>query len=108
MLMTRLKTPTRFAALLMGPALVTSCAQIPRSTVAEAQFPSLTCTELAQEIKAAEATRSAADEARGDAWHAVLPFVVAARYADARSAGSEAQRRLDLLSAQSTQRGCTS
>ncbi|MCR5868667.1 MAG: hypothetical protein ACK4PH_07185 [Aquincola tertiaricarbonis] len=98
----------RIATLLTGPTLVMACAQIPRSSVAEAQFPALSCEELAREVAAAQATRAAAEQAKSESWHAVLPFVVAARYADAGAASSEAQRRIGLLSAQAAQRPCAS
>lgn len=103
------KTNTlRIATLLAGPTLVMACAQIPKSSVPEARFAALSCTELAQEVAAAQATRVAAEQARSESWHAVLPFVVAARYADAGATASEAQRRIALLSAQAAQRPCTS
>jgi len=94
-------------SLLAVSTLLMACAQIPRSTVAESQFATLSCAELAREAESAQSTKAAAEQARSDSWHAVLPFIVAARYADARSASAEAQRRIELLGAQSAQRGCT-
>lgn len=96
----------RFLTWLAVPMLLAACAQIPRSSVAESQFGSLSCVELPREIQAAQTTRAAAEQAKRDSWHAVLPFVVAARYADASAASTEAQRRIELLTAQSSQRGC--
>lgn len=98
----------RITILLAGPTLVMACAQIPRSSVAEAQFTSLSCPELAREVAAAQATRAAAEQAKSESWHAVLPFVVAVRYADAGATSSEAQRRIGLLTAQAAQRPCAS
>lgn len=98
----------RIATLLTGPALVMACSQIPRSTVDDSQFATLSCDALAHELAAAQATRAAAEQARAEAWHAVLPFVVAARYADAGAAASQAQRRIALLSHQVAQRPCAS
>ena len=92
-------------ALLM-PTLLTACAQIPASTVAESQFGTLSCAELVQQTEQARATMAAADQAKGDSWHAVLPFIVAARYGQASSASSEAERRLALLAEQSARLGC--
>ncbi len=100
-------TAPRIVSLLAVSTLLVACAQIPRSNVAESQFVSLSCAELAREAEAAQTTKAAAEQAKSDSWHAVLPFIVAARYADARSTSAEAQRRIDLLSAQSAQRGCT-
>jgi hypothetical protein len=92
-------------ALLM-PTLLTACAQIPASTVSESQFDALSCAELIHQTEEAKATIVAADQAKGDSWHAVLPFIVAARYGQASSAATEAERRLTLLSEQSARRGC--
>ena len=103
-----MKLILRVPAVLLGATLVAACTQIPKSAVAEAQFTSLNCAELAQQAEAARATKTTAEQAKGEAWHAVLPFVVAARYADASSASGEADRRLALLAEQSTRRGCRS
>jgi hypothetical protein len=86
--------------------LLAGCAQIPASSVAESQFTSLTCEGLAQQTREAKATMTAAEQARSDSWYAVLPFIVAARYGQASSAASEAERRLALLSEQSDRQGC--
>lgn len=96
----------RVPAALLGATLVAACTQIPKSDVPEARFDSLGCAELAQQSAAARATKATAEQAKGDAWQAVLPFVVAARYADASSASGEADRRLALLAEQSARRGC--
>jgi hypothetical protein len=97
---------SRFAPLLVLATLLGACAQIPRSTVSESQFAALSCPEIATEMAVARATHITAEQAKSDSWHAVLPFVVAARYVDAGSASTEAQRRIDLLKAQAAQRGC--
>jgi 2-oxo-4-hydroxy-4-carboxy--5-ureidoimidazoline (OHCU) decarboxylase len=93
-------------AVLLAPALLAACAQIPASTVTESEFGTLTCAQLAEQIEAAKATMAAADQAKGNSWHAVLPFIVAARYGQASSAASEAERRLTLLAEQSARLGC--
>lgn len=95
----------RLVALLI-PALLAACAQIPASTMSEAQFDSLSCAQLVQQTEEAKATIAAADLAKGESWQAVLPFIVAARYGQASSAATEAERRLTLLAAQSTRLGC--
>ncbi len=101
-------TTLRLSALLLGPVLLVNCAQIPRSAVPESSFATLSCADLTREQLSAQETKSVAEHARGDSWRAILPFVVAARYANASSAEDEARRRLDLLAAQSRQRGCSS
>lgn len=102
----KMKSPARTSALLMFPVLLTACTQIPKSTVAESQFGTLSCAELAQLANEGKATKVVADQAKSDSWHAVLPFVVAARYGHAASASSEAERRLTLLAEHSTRLGC--
>jgi hypothetical protein len=101
-----MKLPVRISASLMLPVLLTACAQIPRSTVAESQFETLSCAELAQQAKEGRASKVVADQAKSDSWHVVLPFVVAARYGQAASASSEAERRLTLLAEHSSRLGC--
>ena len=100
------KLPARRAALLAFPILITACAEIPRSTTTESQFETLSCAELVQQIEAADTTKVAADQAKSDSWHAVVPFVVAARYANANSAFNDAERRQKLLTARYTQLRC--
>ena len=95
----------RLTALLI-PALLAACAQIPASTMSEAQFDTLNCAQLVQQTEEAKATIAAADLAKGESWQAVLPFIVAARYGQASSAATEAERRLTLLAAQSKRLGC--
>lgn len=104
----RLKTKVsvRLLVLLMLPSLLAACAQIPKSTVSEAQFKTLSCTELAQQTEQGKATKVVADQAKSDSWHAVMPIIVAARYNQAASASREAERRLTLLSEQSARLDC--
>lgn len=99
------RAPCALLALLV-PALLSACAQIPTSTVAESQFGALSCAELIQQTEEAKATVAAADQAKSDSWNAVLPFIVAARYGQASSASSEAGRRLTLLAEQSARLEC--
>lgn len=93
-------------AVLLVPALLAGCAQIPTSTVTESEFGMLTCTQLDKQTEAAKTTMAAAERAKGESWHAVLPFIVAARYGQASSAATEAVRRLNLLAEQSVRLGC--
>jgi hypothetical protein len=65
------------------------------------------CPTLAAQIaKADDARRKAADEA-DNAWKAVVPFVVLARKASAKSALDEAGKRLADLKAQQQSARCT-
>ncbi|MBA1273368.1 hypothetical protein [Stutzerimonas azotifigens] len=102
----RTKLPVRFSALLVVPVLLTACAQAPKSTVDEPQFGTLSCAELAQQAEEGSASKAVADQAKSDSWRAVVPFIVAARYGQAAFASSEAEKRLALLTQQSTRLGC--
>jgi hypothetical protein len=97
----RILALTSFAALAV---LITGCAGTPPAPSAAAAD---TCAELRDEIARADAAKHAADEKRGDAWKAVIPFAVAARYASGKAAAGEAARHRDALAAESTRRGCT-
>lgn len=86
-------------------ALLAACAEIPKSTMAESQFGTLSCAELAQQADEENTTKAAADQAKSDSWHAVVPLIVAARYGRAASASNEADRRLALLKERSIRLG---
>lgn len=96
----------RLVGLLMASTLLFACAQIPESTVDESQFGALSCAELVQQTEEAKQTKDVAEQAKSDSWHVIMPVIVAARYGQAASASSEADRRIGLLAEQQTQRGC--
>lgn len=66
----------------------------------------LGCAPLEEQIARAEQARRAAREKEDNAWKAVVPFAVAARYASGRAAQNDAQQTLDGLRAQAAQLGC--
>jgi hypothetical protein len=66
----------------------------------------LSCSELAAAVARAEGTKRAASDKERDAWKAVVPFAVAARYASNRAAASEAERQLAGLHAEQARQGC--
>ena len=66
------------------------------------ELPPIDCTQLEAEIARAEEARRAALEQSETAWKAVVPFVVLARKAKAKSALDEADRKLAELKAQAT------
>ena len=73
-------------------ALLTGCAGAPR---AQAPAEAISgCSELQTEIAAAEEAKRAAMEKQQHAWKAIVPFAVAARYADAKSAAADADQRV--------------
>ncbi len=64
------------------------------------------CTVLAARIANADADLRTARDAERDAWKAVVPFAVAARYAKGHSAAGEAEQRLVELQADSARQDC--
>lgn len=102
----KLTSALRLAGLLMFSVFFAACAQIPESTVDESRFGALNCTELAQQTEEEKQTKDIAEQAKSDSWHVIMPVIVAARYGQAASASSEADRRMSLLAEQQTQRGC--
>jgi hypothetical protein len=64
------------------------------------------CTALDAEIARVEQARRAAIEQNDNAWKAVVPFVVLARKASAKSALEDADKRLAELKAQAQAQRC--
>ena len=102
----KVKLPAYLSAWLVLPVLLGACAQAPKSTVAEAQFETLSCAELAVQAEDGRVWKAAADQAKSDSWHAVVPFIVAARYGRAAFSSNAAQKHLTSLGEQSIRRGC--
>lgn len=90
-------------AFAFGTALV-ACAQTPSAPATAAA--TLDCAALAGEIRAATEARGAAEEQQQDAWKAIVPFAVAARYARGKAAAQESQQQLAELQRQAVARGC--
>jgi hypothetical protein len=102
--------PMNRFALLCWPlaigALVAGCANPPAAPRVHAATSAPACEQLAAEIARAEQARSESAQKQQDAWKAVVPFVVAARYASGRSALAEAEQRLGELRAEFGRQGC--
>lgn len=64
------------------------------------------CRQLASAIARTESARRAAVDKQADAWKAVVPFAVAARYANGKADAAEAGMRLDHLRTAAAQQGC--
>lgn len=64
------------------------------------------CDELAAQIVAAEQARRTALEKGQDAWQAVIPFAVAARWASSKSAAADAEQRLAQLRSELDKHAC--
>jgi hypothetical protein len=80
-----LAVPAAFAQPAAGSAPATASATL------------LSCDALDGEIARVEQARRAAQDDSDNAWKAVVPFVVLARKASAKSAQAEAERRLAEL-----------
>ena len=86
-------------------ALTTACANTagtPRAATPTAT-PTATgpgCRQLGAQIAQAEQARRAALENQKDAWKAVVPFSVAARYAKSKAATGQADQQLVALKTQ--------
>jgi hypothetical protein len=75
------------------------------SAIAAEPATAVDCTRLEADVARAEQARRAAVEQSDNAWKAVVPFVVLARKASAKSALEEADKTLAALKAQASQ-GC--
>ncbi|WP_374500081.1 hypothetical protein [Zoogloea sp.] len=91
-------------------ALTTACANTagqPRTATSSSTRTAATdCRQLGALIAQAEQARSIALENQKDAWKAVVPFAVAARYAKSKAAAGQADQQLVALKTQYSQQGC--
>jgi hypothetical protein len=94
---------TTLAALI---TITAGCASQP-ATVAALPQPAADCRQLGADIAGTESARHEAAEKQQNAWKAVVPFVVAARFAEGKSAVAEADQRLAELQGRFEQQGCT-
>jgi type IV pilus biogenesis protein CpaD/CtpE len=94
------------AVLLLAAGCASAPASAPPATPAQFAARPVDCSQLDSEIARAEADRLAASEKQADAWKAIVPFAVAARYASGKSAVSEADKQLGALRAAAERQGC--
>ena len=90
--------------------MIAACANAPRHSpqADEVAMPSApTCAQLDEQLARTEEARRAADEKGQNAWKAVVPFAVAARYASGKAAANEAEDTIAELRSQAALRGCT-
>ena len=93
-------------ALALFVALIGACASIPESTIAVDKYDQLTCPQLAQEVIKAQQTATYASQVKSESWKVVVPFAIAARYADGAEAGRDAQLRLTTAKQMQTSKSC--
>jgi hypothetical protein len=96
-----------FAAFVIALS-VGGCASTPPAQKAPlaATKPPADCGRLHAEIASSEQDKREAAEKQKGAWKAVVPFLVAARYANGKSGVGEADERIEKLQAQLRQQGC--
>jgi hypothetical protein len=92
-----------FTSVVLAAAL-TACAQTPSTP--PLQTAALDCPALEAQIDAAAQQQRAAAQQQHDAWKAVVPFAVMARYGQGKATASASQQRLDALQQQAALRGC--
>jgi hypothetical protein len=85
-------------------ALLAACAQAPSAP--DAQTAALDCAAIEAQIHTAAQQQRAAAQQQHDAWKAVVPFAVMARYGQGKAAANQSQQRLDSLQQQAALRGC--
>jgi hypothetical protein len=88
-------------------AALAACAQTP-STPATPATPlaAADCVAIEARIDGAARQQRTAEQQQHDAWMAVVPFAVMARYGQAKAAAHESQQRLDELRQHAALRGC--
>jgi hypothetical protein len=96
--------PAGLALVATIATLLVACAQTPARP--EAPLASLDCAALASEIHAAAEAQRAAAQQRQDAWKAVVPFAVAARYAKGKAAEQQLEQQLAELQQHAARQRC--
>jgi hypothetical protein len=91
------------ASLALAAALA-ACAQVPATPTPPGA--ALDCAAIEAQVDAAAQQQRAAAQQQRDAWKAVVPFAVMARYGQGKAAASESQQRLDELQQHAALRGC--
>lgn len=102
-------TCTALVALLAATFLA-ACAHPPGSAAAHAETTvaaARTCPQLHAGIAAAEQALGDAQQRKEDAWKVIVPFAVAARHAQAKSAMGDAEQRLAELKLAAERQGCS-
>lgn len=97
-----MNTPTSLQVVVLVAALLcgVSVARADDETVADA------CTRISSDIERAEKTRASAAEQDANAWKTVLPFIVIAKKANAKSTIDYADKQLVHLRSQAAREGC--
>lgn len=94
------------ASLVAIATLATGCTHAPAAATAPSASATTDCRQLSAQIASAEQARRAAREQEKEAWKAVVPFAVVARYAKGKAAAENADKQLDKLYADFKLKGC--
>jgi len=94
----------RFAGGVSLVAVLAACAHTPAPP--DTRLAGFDCAGIEAQLDTAAQQRRAAAQQRQDAWKAVVPFAVMARYGQAQAAADASQQRLDELHRQAALRGC--
>ena len=90
----------------LGTALLLTCLAGCASTPATPRGATRDCRVVNEERQAVQQNRQQAAAQQHGAWKAVIPFAVAARYANARSKAASADRRAAELDTEAQRKGC--
>jgi hypothetical protein len=84
-------------------ALIGACASAPP---VDAPVAALDCNAVETELQRNAEAHRAAEQKQQDAWKAVVPFAVMARYGQGKAALAESEQRQADLQAQAARQGC--
>jgi hypothetical protein len=84
--------------------VLAACAQTPSAP--QTQTAAIDCRAIEAQIDSAAQQQRTAEQQQHDAWKAVVPFAVLARYGQGKAAAAESQQRLEALQQQAALRGC--
>lgn len=97
-------TPPTIALALACAAVLAACAQAPSAP--DLQTAALDCAALEAQIDSTAQVQRRAEQQQHDAWKAVVPFAVVARYGQGKAAAGESAQRLAELQQHAALRGC--
>jgi hypothetical protein len=96
--------PIRSTTSIALASLLAACAQVQSERPTSMAAPD--CAAIEAQIDAAAQQQRAAAQEQHDAWKAVVPFAVLARYGQGKAAANESQQRLDALQQRAALRSC--
>jgi len=106
-----MKTSNPIAAIAAAAAIAAlagcaSTAQTPSARTDSASAAAPSCAQLDADITQTDEALRTAKVKGQDAWKAVVPFAVAARYASGKAAANDAAQQLEALRAEAARLGC--